>query len=240
MMRKADVSFEELYNCYKVRFERFAISYIQDRSVAEDIVTDSFVYWWEHRDRVGSKDENPAAYILATIRHKCLNHLRALQVRLRSHNEIRESQSRIVQENIRSLELCDPVHLFAGEVEALVRQSLEELPELTRYIFIDQRLKGKSYRDIAVEYAISERRVETELARALDKLRRRLKDYLPVILVSLVHFSFFTKKIIFFAGNSLAEVFYLCKRLKRLHVRWKKKPYIVFFEEKLLLMSSNA
>ena len=186
MMRKADVSFEELYNCYKVRFERFAISYIQDRSVAEDIVTDSFVYWWEHRDRVGSKDENPAAYILATIRHKCLNHLRALQVRLRSHNEIRESQSRIVQENIRSLELCDPVHLFAGEVEALVRQSLEELPELTRYIFIDQRLKGKSYRDIAVEYAISERRVETELARALDKLRRRLKDYLPVILVSLV------------------------------------------------------
>ena len=61
MMRKADVSFEELYNCYKVRFERFAISYIQDRSVAEDIVTDSFVYWWEHRDRVGSKDENPAA-----------------------------------------------------------------------------------------------------------------------------------------------------------------------------------
>ena len=165
MMRKADVSFEELYNCYKVRFERFAISYIQDRSVAEDIVTDSFVYWWEHRDRVGSKDENPAAYILATIRHKCLNHLRALQVRLRSHNEIRESQSRIVQENIRSLELCDPVHLFAGEVEALVRQSLEELPELTRYIFIDQRLKGKSYRDIAVEYAISERRVETELAR---------------------------------------------------------------------------
>ena len=134
MMRKADVSFEELYNCYKVRFERFAISYIQDRSVAEDIVTDSFVYWWEHRDRVGSKDENPAAYILATIRHKCLNHLRALQVRLRSHNEIRESQSRIVQENIRSLELCDPVHLFAGEVEALVRQSLEELPELTRSV----------------------------------------------------------------------------------------------------------
>ena len=140
MMRKADVSFEELYNCYKVRFERFAISYIQDRSVAEDIVTDSFVYWWEHRDRVGSKDENPAAYILATIRHKCLNHLRALQVRLRSHNEIRESQSRIVQENIRSLELCDPVHLFAGEVEALVRQSLEELPMQHIYIVDYQRL----------------------------------------------------------------------------------------------------
>lgn len=47
-------------------------------------------------------------------------------------------------------------------------------------------MKEKSYRDIAVEYAISERRVETELARALDKLRKRLKDYLPVALVSLV------------------------------------------------------
>ena len=185
-MRKADISFEELYNDYKVRFERFAISYVQDRSVAEDIVTDSFIYWWEHRDRVGANNENHAAYILATIRNKCLNHLRALQVRLRSHNEIRQSQSRVVQENIRSLELCDPVHLFAGEIEDLVRQCLDEMPELTRRIFIDQRIKGKSYREIAVAYAISERRVETELARALAKLRRRLKDYLPVVLVSLL------------------------------------------------------
>ncbi len=190
MVQKADISFEGLYNCYKVRFERFAIGYTQDRGVAEDIVTDSFVYWWEHRDRLRSNGENPAAYILATIRNKCLNHLRALQVRSRSHNEIRAFQSRVVQENIRSLELCDPVHLFAGEIEALVQQSLDEMPELTRLIFIDQRIKGKSYREIAAEYAISERRVETELARALDKLRRRLKDYLPAALVSLALFRF--------------------------------------------------
>ena len=86
MMRKADVSFEELYNCYKVRFERFAISYIQDRSVAEDIVTDSFVYWWEHRDRVGSKDENPAAYILATVSIICVRYKFDCGVITRSEN----------------------------------------------------------------------------------------------------------------------------------------------------------
>ena len=52
MMRKADVSFEELYNCYKVRFERFAISYIQDRSVAEDIGTQRSS-WIERRKSCG-------------------------------------------------------------------------------------------------------------------------------------------------------------------------------------------
>ena len=87
-------------------------------------------------------------------------------------------------ENIRSLELCDPQHLFAGEIEKLVRDCMAEMPELTRQVFTARRIHGKSYREIAAECGITERRVETELEKALGKLREVLRDYLPLVLAA--------------------------------------------------------
>ena len=80
-----EAEFGELYKRYKARFESFAVGYVQDRLIAEDVVTDAFIYYWENRSRLDA-DCNAAAYILTTIRHKCLNYLRALQVRMRVHN----------------------------------------------------------------------------------------------------------------------------------------------------------
>ena len=164
-----EAEFGELYKRYKARFESFAVGYVQDRLIAEDVVTDAFIYYWENRSRLDA-DCNAAAYILTTIRHKCLNYLRALQVRMRVHNEVGDLQRRVVSENIRSLELCDPQHLFAGEIEKLVRDCMAEMPELTRQVFTARRIHGKSYREIAAECGITERRVETELEKALGKL----------------------------------------------------------------------
>lgn len=175
-----EAEFGELYKRYKARFERFATGYVQDRLIAEDIVTDAFIYYWENRPRLDAEC-NAAAYVLTTVRHKCLNHLRALQVRMRVHNEVGELQSRVLSENIRSLELCDPQHLFAGEIKKLVGDCLAEMPELTRQVFTARRTHGKSYREIAAECGITERRVETELAKALEKLRGALRDYLPLV-----------------------------------------------------------
>ena len=152
--------------------ESFAVGYVQDRLIAEDVVADAFIYYWENRSRLDA-DCNAAAYILTTIRHKCLNYLRALQVRMRVHNEVGDLQRRVVSENIRSLELCDPQHLFAGEIEKLVRDCMAEMPELTRQVFTARRIHG-----------ITERRVETELEKALGKLREVLRDYLPLVLAA--------------------------------------------------------
>ena len=65
-----EAEFGELYKRYKARFESFAVGYVQDRLIAEDVVTDAFIYYWENRSRLDA-DCNAAAYILTTIRHKC-------------------------------------------------------------------------------------------------------------------------------------------------------------------------
>ena len=175
--------FGRLYDEYRLRFIEFARGYVKDRLVAEDLVTDTFVYFWENRERIDTSG-NLASYLFTTLRHKCLNHLRAQLVRLRVRNEMEELEKRVLSENIRSLELCDPRQLFEGEIERIIRESLDEMPELTRGVFTEQRFRGHSYREVAQMYGISERRVETELEKALGKLRRALHDYLPALLAA--------------------------------------------------------
>lgn len=177
--------FGRFFDEYRPRLIAFARGYVRDRLVAEDLATDSFLYFWENRSRIDTGG-NPAAYVLKTLRHKCLNHLRAQAVRLRAHGEMEELQQRVLRESIRSLEMCDPERLFEGEVERIVRDCLDEMPELTRSVFTEQRLRGRSYREVAAQYGISERRVETELGKALGKLRLALRDYLPAALATAV------------------------------------------------------
>ena len=46
------LTFGELYQTYKERFLRLAISYVKEESIAEDFVTDSFVSYWENRHKL--------------------------------------------------------------------------------------------------------------------------------------------------------------------------------------------
>lgn len=68
-------TFNKLYTDYRLRFIRFAQTYILDISIAEDIVMDTLAYYWEHRRDI-KNDENILSYLLTAIKHKCLNYLR--------------------------------------------------------------------------------------------------------------------------------------------------------------------
>jgi len=77
--------FNQVFTNYQHRFIRFARTYVHEESAAEDIVMDSFMYYWEKRDSL-TPDSNVPAYILTVIKHKCLNHLRAINV----HKKVEE------------------------------------------------------------------------------------------------------------------------------------------------------
>ena len=50
MEQVSDLSlFNELFTIYKGRFVRFAQTFTRDATIAEDIVIDSLIYYWEHR-----------------------------------------------------------------------------------------------------------------------------------------------------------------------------------------------
>lgn len=120
------------------------------------------------------------------MRNRCLDWLRAQSLHSKHERQFYELRRRVIAADIRSLEAIDPRELFSGEIEAIVRRSLEALPELTRRVFEARRFEGRSYKEIAAEYGISERRVEFEQEKAIRQLRVALKDYLPALLLGLL------------------------------------------------------
>lgn len=178
------LAFGQLYNQWYRRFVVIARRYVRDAVTAEDLVTDSFVSFWENRERLAA-DLNAPAYLLTTVKNNCLNWLQARQTHLRIHQQLHSDQYRMVSANIASLEACDPRRLFADEVSQIVRDALETMPELTRIVFESNRFRDKTYAEIASEQGISVRRVTSEMQRALALLRTELKDYLPLVLILL-------------------------------------------------------
>ena len=170
--------FGRLFATWRARFEAIACRYVRSAAVAEDLVSDSFMSFWENRGRIPA-DANLQAYILIIVRNKCLDWLRAQSLHAKIEQEVYELRRRVLAADIRSLQAFNPEEIFSAEVAAIVRQSLDRLSELTR------RFEELSYKEIAEKYGITVRRVEFELEKAVKQLRVALKDYLPVLLMLL-------------------------------------------------------
>ena len=167
-------TFNKLYTDYRLRFIRFAQTYIPDISIAEDIVMDTLAYYWEHRRDI-KNDENILSYLLTARKHKCLKYL-----------EKNKSFSELVlwelDFKISALSACDPCELYTNEVQEIVNHTLEKLPSKTRQIFFMNRYEDISYPEIAKKLFVNQKTVEYHISKALKALRAVLKDYLSFLI----------------------------------------------------------
>lgn len=182
------ISFNRLFTENHARFVRFASTYVDDRMAAEDIVMEAMMYYWENRCRLEFGLNSPA-YIFTAIKNKCLNYLRDKQYQQQASEQLMEHASWKLSLQLATLEACDPEELFSDEIERLVNETLERLPETTRRIFIMSRFEEKSHREIAAEMNMSVKGVEYHISKATSALKHALKDFLPILLFLLKVYS---------------------------------------------------
>lgn len=175
------ISFNQLYKDYQTRFVNFANTYVRDWNVAEDITAEALIYYWENRNAL-SEVSNIPAYILTIIKNKSLNYLRHLQIQEERSENIKKYKEWELKTRIVSLEACEPYELLVKEIQELIQQTLDELPERTRKIFILSRYENKSYKEIAVLMNMTTKGVDFHISKALKVLQINLKDYFPLFL----------------------------------------------------------
>lgn len=180
--------FDTLYAEYKPRFIVIAHSYIRDWDLAEDLVNDSFLCFWEKRTELLVADKKIPPYILGILKYKCIDALRERQTQLKAQQTIYHHGLRNIQANLNALEDCDLAKtLFRQEIEEIFRRRLAEMPELSAQIFIANRFEEMTYQQIADRYGISVRKVTREIQRCLKLLREDLGDYLPLVMLVFPH-----------------------------------------------------
>ncbi len=175
------VAFNQLYEEYNQRFIRFARSYVMENEVAEDIVNDSFMYYWENKQNIA--DRNISSYLLTVVKHKCINYLKHLALEEQARDRFQYIEEWELQLKISTLEACNPEKLLSDEIQLLVEKALRTMPGQTRDILIRSRYKSQTNRTIAAELGISVKAVEYHMTKALKILRTVLKDYFPIWLL---------------------------------------------------------
>ncbi|AVM52243.1 RNA polymerase sigma-70 factor (ECF subfamily) [Bacteroides zoogleoformans] len=176
--------FNQFFEEYRQRFVHFVVTYVHDEAVAEDIVIESMMYYWENKGRLAA-DTNIAAYVLTAIKHKCIDYLRHRRLQQEVSDEISRLHAWELSSRILSLEDFEPDEIFTHEIQEIVDKALSALPEQTRRIFVMSRYENKSHKEIAESLGISTKGVEFHISKATKVLRLALKDYLPAALLFL-------------------------------------------------------
>ncbi len=174
-MKKAPPSreFEVLFREYFRPLTVFAKKYVKVQEVAEDIVQDLFLYLYE-KENITEHDNRNGHFLYRLVRYRCLNHLEFQKIRNKKHPELQSHPVSNPHDPLESLHRIELEHKYL--------QSLESLSPKCREVFEMSRLEGKLNQEIADELKLSKRTVETHISQALKILRKKLIDYLRVIL----------------------------------------------------------
>ena len=176
-----DRNFEEIYLKYFPRLLRFAREYVLFEEDAENIIQDVFTTLWERREDL-KIHISLASYLFILIKNRCIDHLRRKKYADTGKKQMQESFAYEQQMKLYSLEALDHTLISDSDVEQIIARAVDSLPPKCREIFVLNKIDGKKYREIADKLHISVSTVENQMSIALRKLRKQLKDYMPVFL----------------------------------------------------------
>lgn len=173
-----ELAYRSLFEQYYASLCLFAKRYIEDKETREDIVQDVFFYIWKKRKSITSTT-SARNYLVTCVKNLCLNHLRKQGYIQKYQNDFIENAPIYASESEDIYTLKD--------LENLLVQALDKLPNEYRIAFMMSRLDGKSTNEIAQALGISTRTVERYRNKALEILKTELKDYLPLLLLLLLN-----------------------------------------------------
>lgn len=164
--------FDCVYTFYFPKLYAFCCQYVQ-RTDAEEIVQDTFVWLWENRDKLIS-EFSLKTLLFTIVKNKALNKISHYQVKHKVLNEIAEKFD---------AQFSSPDFYLETEVFQLFRNALNSLPEEFRQAYEMNRFDHLTHKEIAEKLNVSPQLVNYRIGQVLKVLRAELKDYLPICIL---------------------------------------------------------
>ena len=166
--RDDEPAFKTLFDKYYSRLCDYSILYTKDLSVAKEIVADVFLKVWQQRISL-EVTTSLKAYLFASVRNHSLNYLNRQKLKVVSLDNYLENSNDGPQDGEKML-------LF-NELEHVVMNEINRLPERQKEIIKMSRMYGMGYREISKILSISVYTVQEHMVGAMKNLSERLKNY---------------------------------------------------------------
>lgn len=166
-------AFRYLFDKYYQILVTFAYRFLGDLDSSRNLVQDIFVMLYDKREEI-KIHSSLKAHLYQTVRNRALNVIKREKMQREHHGRILEDQkdNEGYEQN-----------MGASELEARISSVVDTLPGQCKKIFLMSRHDGVPNADIAQKLSISKRTVETQISKALKKIREDLTKhgYLPLL-----------------------------------------------------------
>jgi RNA polymerase sigma-70 factor, ECF subfamily len=174
-------AFELLFRKYYVRLCGFANKFLNDPEEAKNIVQDVFVKVWEGREEI-DMDDSLKSYIFKITQNLSLNKL--------ARNKVESKFVEIYKHvYINGKDLSAIESLIGKELENNISIVIDNLPDKCKEVFELSRVEGLKYNEISEKLHISVKTVEAQMSKALRILRVELKDYLVILIITIIFYN---------------------------------------------------
>lgn len=181
-------AYEELFKQTFPRMLCYCKLFIHDQTQAHDLVQECFVKLWEKRATIKT-DQSIESLLFVMLRNRCLNYLRDL--RLHNHEEDISTIETKVLQHLYQLDFTgNEEKTLEEKLLELINESIENLPDKRKVVFVKAKIEGKKNREIAEELGISVKAVEKHLHQAKEQIRKEIALKFPLLTVFV---SFFLK-----------------------------------------------
>ena len=154
-----NINFDDLFRYNYRPLCMYALHYLQDVDLAEDIVQESYAALWEKLQE-GVHVLNRKSYLYMMVRNRCLDHLR---------------KKGIPTESLKPYDtygiIDDDDAQERSQTEAKLWTAIDSLPEKCREVFILSKRDGLKYEEIAEELGLSVNTVRNQISKALKVLK---------------------------------------------------------------------
>jgi len=141
---------------------QFALSFIRNQEVAEEIISDVFVKIWKKRAELPNI-QNLKSYLFIAVKNSCLSHLRKMKnekiVLIDEYNDFQFPYIANTEDDS-----------FEKEILKKIYKAIEQLPPKCREAFTLAKINGLKHREIAEIMDISEKTVNNHLVTAVKKI----------------------------------------------------------------------
>lgn len=166
----ADTSFDELYASYWKALYSTAFAKTGSHADSFDIVQDLFIHVWEKRHVIVVK-ESLEGYLFTSLRNRILNYFRNKGVK----EKVKENYARFLETTGSGTTESGEQQVLRHTDTAALQESLNELPQKMRYIFVQNKFNNKSIRELSEELEIHPQTVKNQLTKARQKIEWLMK-----------------------------------------------------------------
>ena len=158
-MTRKDV--ESLFKTHYAQMYHLALTLLFDEAESKDVVSEVFANLLSVK--VLMRADNAKAFLLASVRHRCLNVLQHKQVQERFARLLTEDTDTLMNDNIVEQQM---------QMEELMRYVRNNLSQLEQKIFRLRYLREMTCQEVAEALNVSRQTVHTHLKQSVEKIRK--------------------------------------------------------------------